>query len=105
MRYITYNSYKLIVYNFISKFLQIFSQEGLVSPLIKSHEISTNETQVFLKLDNVQPSGSFKIRGIGYLIEYAKRNGFNKLVSSSGGNKTNFTSNPSIETGIFFRLF
>lgn len=46
----------------------------IVSPLIESDEISNllknglNEPKVYLKLDNVQPSGSFKIRGIGHLI-------------------------------------
>lgn len=46
----------------------------VVSPLIESDELSSwlknaqNDTKVYLKLENVQPSGSFKMRGIGHLI-------------------------------------
>jgi L-serine/L-threonine ammonia-lyase len=46
----------------------------IVSPLIESEALSrllsdeTHKTNVYLKLDNNQPSGSFKIRGIGHLI-------------------------------------
>ena len=41
---------------------------------------------VFLKLENVQPAGSFKIRGIGLTMQNAARNGCAKFVGSSGGN-------------------
>jgi L-serine/L-threonine ammonia-lyase len=42
--------------------------------------------EVWLKLDAVQPSGSFKIRGIGWACrEYARR-GARRFISSSGGN-------------------
>ena len=47
----------------------------LETPLLKSHELSVKnsktgfERDVYLKLDNCQPSGSFKIRGIGHLIQ------------------------------------
>jgi len=41
---------------------------------------------VFLKLDNAQPTGSFKIRGIGHLCQRAVANGATHLISSSGGN-------------------
>lgn len=45
------------------------------TPLIRSHELSMEnsnndfERNIYLKLDNCQPSGSFKIRGIGYFIQ------------------------------------
>lgn len=45
------------------------------TPLIRSHEISLKnsnnhfERNIYLKLDNCQPSGSYKIRGIGNLIQ------------------------------------
>ena len=41
----------------------------LRTPLVLSQELSKlNEgTNVYLKLDNLQPSGSFKIRGVGYM--------------------------------------
>lgn len=44
------------------------------TPLVQSHELTmANSTQdqttnVYLKLDNCQPSGSFKLRGVGYLV-------------------------------------
>jgi len=44
------------------------------TPLVQSHELTlVNSTQdqrtnVYLKLDNCQPSGSFKLRGVGYLV-------------------------------------
>lgn len=44
------------------------------TPLAYSNEISLLTSQegfkrdVYLKLDNCQPSGSFKIRGLGYMI-------------------------------------
>ena len=41
---------------------------------------------VYLKLDNLQPSGSFKIRGIGRTCEQAKNCGATKILGSSGGN-------------------
>ena len=46
----------------------------LKTPLIRSAELSflnsdaKHETNVFLKLENSQPSGSYKIRGIGHMI-------------------------------------
>lgn len=57
------------------------------TPYRKSINIS-NQTgfNVYLKLDNGQPSGSFKIRGIGNLCSKATAKGCSKLICSSGGN-------------------
>lgn len=41
---------------------------------------------VFLKLDNLQPGGSFKIRGHGHLVATHVDQGCKHFVSSSGGN-------------------
>jgi len=41
---------------------------------------------VFLKLDLLQPSGSFKLRGIGLTVKEAVDAGAQCIVSSSGGN-------------------
>jgi len=41
---------------------------------------------VYVKLEALQPPGSFKIRGIGALCETLKRQGVGRFVSSSGGN-------------------
>ncbi len=42
--------------------------------------------RVWLKVDSLQPSGSFKIRGIGASCEEARAKGATAFVSSSGGN-------------------
>jgi L-serine/L-threonine ammonia-lyase len=42
--------------------------------------------RVWLKLESLQPTGSFKIRGIGRACEKAVRAGARRFVSSSGGN-------------------
>ena len=40
------------------------------TPLMQSSELtSLCGIPIYLKLDNVQPSGSFKIRGIGNLVQ------------------------------------
>ncbi|OCU01655.1 hypothetical protein XELAEV_18007448mg [Xenopus laevis] len=41
---------------------------------------------VYLKLDNAQPTGSFKIRGIGHLCKTWAERGCKHFVCSSGGN-------------------
>lgn len=42
--------------------------------------------RILLKMDCYQPSGSFKLRGIGYRCQQAVAEGKTHLVSSSGGN-------------------
>lgn len=57
------------------------------TPLIESLTLSsTSGKRVYLKLEALQPPGSFKIRGIGALCETLKRQGVGRFVSSSGGN-------------------
>eukprot|EP00188_Purpureofilum_apyrenoidigerum_P003112 Plantae.Rhodophyta-Purpureofilum_apyrenoidigerum.ctg31640.p1 GENE.Plantae.Rhodophyta-Purpureofilum_apyrenoidigerum.ctg31640~~Plantae.Rhodophyta-Purpureofilum_apyrenoidigerum.ctg31640.p1 ORF type:complete len:357 (-),score=53.20 Plantae.Rhodophyta-Purpureofilum_apyrenoidigerum.ctg31640:801-1871(-) len=57
------------------------------TPLVYSDEISAAAGRdVLLKMENIQPSGSFKIRGIGHLCLKAKNLGTKRFVSSSGGN-------------------
>lgn len=41
---------------------------------------------VWLKLDALQPSGSFKLRGVGLVCEAHVRQGKKQFISSSGGN-------------------
>lgn len=42
----------------------------VVTPVLESLSLSkATGTKVFMKLENVQPSGSFKIRGIGHLCQ------------------------------------
>lgn len=58
------------------------------TPLLESRELSgILKSQVYLKVETVQPSGSFKNRGIGFLCShYAKTETVKSFVSSSGGN-------------------
>ncbi|MBI6906801.1 pyridoxal-phosphate dependent enzyme [Pseudomonas sp. SIMBA_059] len=57
------------------------------TPIIESRPLSVlSNKAVSLKLEALQPSGSFKLRGVGALCEAHVRHGKKRLVSSSGGN-------------------
>ncbi|MBX2882319.1 MAG: pyridoxal-phosphate dependent enzyme [Granulosicoccus sp.] len=56
------------------------------TPLLLSPHIVLAEANVWLKIDALQPAGSFKNRGIGVACQHYVRNGAQILVSSSGGN-------------------
>ncbi|ASQ46010.1 pyridoxal-phosphate dependent enzyme [Legionella clemsonensis] len=57
------------------------------TPLIHSQFIkNTYGREVFFKLEALQPTGSFKIRGIGKLCQHYKKEGVTQFVASSGGN-------------------
>ncbi|KAM5237749.1 serine dehydratase-like [Ctenodactylus gundi] len=59
----------------------------IVTPLLESRALSqVTGTAVFLKCENMQPTGSFKIRGIGHFCQEMARQGCRHLVCSSGGN-------------------
>ncbi|CCE98100.1 putative L-serine ammonia-lyase [Sinorhizobium fredii HH103] len=59
----------------------------LETPLLESRPLSlATGRSVWLKMDALQPPGSFKIRGIGAACEHHVRNGKRRFVSSSGGN-------------------
>ncbi|MEM7216493.1 MAG: pyridoxal-phosphate dependent enzyme [Pseudomonadota bacterium] len=57
------------------------------TPLLESLPLShLNGISVHLKIDALQPSGSFKLRGIGHACEQHAAKGVRRFVSSSGGN-------------------
>ncbi|MGG6894145.1 pyridoxal-phosphate dependent enzyme [Rhizobium sp. BR 315] len=59
----------------------------LETPLLESRPLSqASGRSIWLKMDALQPPGSFKIRGIGAACEHHARNGKRRFVSSSGGN-------------------
>lgn len=59
----------------------------LDTPLIYSHALSDQlGKHLWLKMDALQPSGSFKIRGIGHACQHYAQQGKTRFVSSSGGN-------------------
>jgi len=57
------------------------------TPLFESRALSIGAGRtVWLKLEAVQPPGSFKIRGIGSACQEYVRRGAERFISSSGGN-------------------
>ncbi|MCJ8272115.1 MAG: pyridoxal-phosphate dependent enzyme, partial [Psychrosphaera sp.] len=57
------------------------------TPLIEAPGMSLSpNTKVWLKMDALQPSGSFKNRGVGLACQAHQARGATALVSSSGGN-------------------
>lgn len=57
------------------------------TPLLASPTLSAAAGRsVWLKLESLQPSGSFKLRGIGAACETYVRQGKRRFISSSGGN-------------------
>ncbi len=59
----------------------------IASPLIESRALERRvDSRVLLKMDALQPTGSFKIRGIGLACQRLHARGCRRFVSSSGGN-------------------
>lgn len=57
------------------------------TPLVASSRLSASSGRtVWLKLDMLQPSGSFKIRGVGLACQTYLHRGARRFVASSGGN-------------------
>lgn len=57
------------------------------TPLLESVPLgAASGRRVFLKMENMQPAGSFKLRGIGRVCEEAARAGATRFISPSGGN-------------------
>ncbi len=57
------------------------------TPLLEHRTLSARlDKQVWLKMENVQPSGSFKLRGIGLMCQRAAAQGAKHFVCPSGGN-------------------
>ncbi|NXJ72974.1 SDSL protein, partial [Rostratula benghalensis] len=59
----------------------------IISPVLESLPLSkAASTKVYMKLENVQPSGSFKIRGIGHLCQEVSMGRVVPLPLWGGGN-------------------
>ena len=57
------------------------------TPLIEAGALAGKDGQrVWLKMEALQPPGSFKIRGVGFACQEYKRRGAKRFISSSGGN-------------------
>ncbi|XAH26241.1 pyridoxal-phosphate dependent enzyme [Xylophilus sp. GW821-FHT01B05] len=59
----------------------------ITTPLVESRPLSLAAGRpVWLKLEALQPAGSFKIRGVGLACDTHRQRGAQRFVSSSGGN-------------------
>jgi len=57
------------------------------TPLFESRALTISAGRtVWMKVESMQPPGSFKIRGIGYACQEYARRGARRFISSSGGN-------------------
>ena len=57
------------------------------TPLINSLPLRAGQSRsIWLKMDALQPSGSFKLRGVGLACQVHAARGAKRFVSSSGGN-------------------
>lgn len=59
----------------------------IATPLLESRAfpVRTGQT-IWLKMDALQPTGSFKLRGIGHACTEYQRRGAQRFIASSGGN-------------------
>ena len=76
------------------------------TPLVKSKYHSNNNKNVFYKMDFLQPSGSFKDRGIGHMIATLNsRKPIDKLICSSGGNAGHAVATVGKKLGVDVDVF
>ena len=65
---------------------ELYRAMHINTPLIKSFAMSRGTADVWLKMDALQPSGSFKLRGMGHKARREADRGATRFISSSGGN-------------------
>ena len=70
------------------------------TPLILHVGLSTPTRRIWLKMENLQPSGSFKLRGMGLLCSQAKAQGKRRVVCPSGGNAGFATAIAAVSLGL-----
>ncbi|THD72146.1 pyridoxal-phosphate dependent enzyme [Phenylobacterium sp.] len=61
-------------------------QLHIETPYVPHRGLPASGRETWVKMDAYQPTGSFKIRGVGRLCQVLKAEGASALVSSSGGN-------------------
>ena len=70
------------------------------TPLILHPGLSSPARRIWLKLENLQPSGSFKLRGMGLLCSQAAAQGKTRVVCPSGGNAGFATAVAAVSLGL-----
>jgi len=72
---------------FLSVIVMRMKPLHIETPLLEWHPLAISARRpVWLKLEAMQPPGSFKIRGIGLACQEYVRRGAERFISSSGGN-------------------
>lgn len=95
--------YRHLVNSTITPFIKSLNRFHITTPLA-SAEIAGR--QVYFKLENLQPSGSFKDRGIGNMIATLCAQGHvKKLISSSGGNAGHSVATIGKKVGLPVEVF
>ncbi|CAG2181546.1 unnamed protein product, partial [Oppiella nova] len=76
------------------------------TPLIESLELRPYcPNKVYLKLENSQPSTSYKMRGVSRLCQQGALEGRDEIISSSGGNAGLATACSARMLGLKCRVF
>ncbi|WP_069808121.1 threonine ammonia-lyase [Vulcanisaeta thermophila] len=70
------------------EFIRRMESMGYVirTPLYRSERLSSNGLNVYLKLENLQRSGSFKVRGVFFAVHKYMRDGYEHFLTVSTGN-------------------
>ncbi|CAN7940382.1 unnamed protein product, partial [Ixodes hexagonus] len=78
------------------------------TPLIESLPLQRRHlagVPVYLKLENTQPTGSFKLRGLSRLCQHGVQSGHDTLVTSSGGNAGLAVAHSARRLGVKSRVY
>ncbi|KAM7308017.1 serine dehydratase-like [Ixodes scapularis] len=78
------------------------------TPLIESLTLQGRHlpgVPVYLKLENTQPTGSFKMRGLSRLCQHGVQSGHDTLVTSSGGNAGLAVAHSARRLGVKARVY
>ncbi|MDR7335537.1 pyridoxal-phosphate dependent enzyme [Roseateles asaccharophilus] len=70
------------------------------TPLLRAAPGLFNHAEVWLKMDALQPSGSFKLRGVGRLVQQAAVDGAKAIVCASGGNAGFAAAHAAVALGL-----
>lgn len=70
------------------------------TPLLRAAPGLFNHPEVWLKMDALQPSGSFKLRGVGRLVQQSAADGAKAIVCASGGNAGFAATHAAVALGL-----
>lgn len=70
------------------------------TPLLRAAPGLFDHPEVWLKMDALQPSGSFKLRGVGRLVQQSAADGARAIVCASGGNAGFAATHAAIALGL-----